>query len=171
MWRTLMNLWLFTAFWKPPSCVQRVSGGAWALSLVSYFSEVCRIYTGWRFAPVLFCKTIVQLTSLCKMKRKQQFEIHRKGGQFQLSSQIVTLNFSLHSSDFNLVACLHLAKIKSATTEPLSYLNSSFCWERHICGRVTSGREHWWDYLQHDRGGWCAWSGMWQSKKKYISKK
>lgn len=75
------------------------------------------------------------------MKRKQQFEIHCKGGQFQLSSQIVTLNFSLHSSDFNLGACLHLAKIKSATAEPPSYLNSSFCCELHICGGVTSGRD------------------------------
>lgn len=37
----------------------------------------------------------------------------------------MTLNFSSHYSDFNLGACLCLAKIKSATAE--SYLNSCFC--------------------------------------------
>lgn len=63
---------------------------------------------------------------------KRQFEIHCQAGLFQLSSQIVTLNFSSHSSDFNLGACVY--------APPLSYLNSCFC---HICGDggVTSGRD------------------------------
>lgn len=58
------------------------------------------------------------------MNRKE-FEFRRRGWLFQLSSQIVTRNVSLHSYDFNLGACVHLAKIKGAKAKPPSY--SGFC--------------------------------------------